>query len=172
MKNLVGKNILIVDEVDDTRTTLEYAVRELQKDVETARKKMGVEGESRFGVFVLHVSAPMESRGMRKWAVADEVLQNKDKPKKGQLPTDMIDDNRYIAAKTVGDVWICYPWEATYVLPPLSVNNLDSSHLPSAHRKPQANNPQRHRRARPAGWGSERLLDIGPVGGRWAGRHC
>ena len=136
MKNLVGKNILIVDEVDDTRTTLEYAVRELQKDVETARKKMGVEGESRFGVFVLHVSAPMESRGMRKWAVADEVLQNKDKPKKGQLPTDMIDDNRYIAAKTVGDVWICYPWEATYVLPPLSVNYLDSSHLPSAHRKP------------------------------------
>ena len=56
MKNLVGKNILIVDEVDDTRTTLEYAVRELQKDVESARKKMGVEGETRFSVFVLHVS--------------------------------------------------------------------------------------------------------------------
>ena len=61
MKNLVGKNILIVDEVDDTRTTLEYAVRELQKDVETARVKMGVEGETRLSVFVLHVSAPCAS---------------------------------------------------------------------------------------------------------------
>lgn len=56
MANLVGKNILIVDEVDDTRTTLEYAVKELQKDVETAREKLGREGEkTTFFVFVLHV---------------------------------------------------------------------------------------------------------------------
>ena len=56
MSNLVGKNILIVDEVDDTRTTLEYAVKELEKDVETARKRMGREGEkTRFSIFVLHV---------------------------------------------------------------------------------------------------------------------
>lgn len=58
MANLVGKNILIVDEVDDTRTTLEYAVRELQKDVEIARQKLGREGETtNFSVFVLHVRA-------------------------------------------------------------------------------------------------------------------
>jgi hypothetical protein len=25
----------------------------------------------------------------------------------------MLNDNRYLAARTVGDVWICYPWEAT-----------------------------------------------------------
>jgi hypoxanthine phosphoribosyltransferase len=25
----------------------------------------------------------------------------------------MTDGNRYKAARTVGDVWICYPWEAT-----------------------------------------------------------
>lgn len=25
----------------------------------------------------------------------------------------MIDQNRYLAARTVGDEWICYPWEAT-----------------------------------------------------------
>ena len=57
MSNLVGKNILIVDEVDDTRTTLEYAVRELEKDVETARQKLGREGEkTHFSIFVLHVS--------------------------------------------------------------------------------------------------------------------
>lgn len=60
MANLIGKNILIVDEVDDTRTTLEYAVRELQKDVETAKKHLGREDETtRFFVFVLHVSATL-----------------------------------------------------------------------------------------------------------------
>jgi len=92
MKNLVGKRILIVDEVDDTRTTLEYAVKELEKDVEAARQKLGYEGEkTQFSVFVLH---------------------NKDKTKKGSLPKDMMDESRYVAARTVGDVWICYPWEA------------------------------------------------------------
>ena len=57
MANLIGKNILIVDEVDDTRTTLEYAVRELEKDVEQAQKQLGREGEkTNFFIFVLHVS--------------------------------------------------------------------------------------------------------------------
>ncbi|KAI9847030.1 MAG: hypoxanthine-guanine phosphoribosyltransferase [Thelocarpon superellum] len=93
MANLVGKNILIVDEVDDTRTTLEYAVKELEKDVEAARQKLGAEAKgSKFSIFVLH---------------------NKDKLKKGTLPTSMLEEHRYLAAKTVGDVWICYPWEAT-----------------------------------------------------------
>lgn len=59
MANLISKNILIVDEVDDTRTTLEYAVRELQKDVEQAQKQLGREGEkTNFFVFVLHVRYP------------------------------------------------------------------------------------------------------------------
>jgi len=93
MENLVGKRILIVDEVDDTRTTLEYAVKELEKDVEIARQKLGGKGEKTvFSVFVLH---------------------NKDKKKKGTLPEDMLKENRYLAARTTGDVWICYPWEAT-----------------------------------------------------------
>jgi len=39
--------------------------------------------------------------------------QNKDKAKKGVLPNDMHANGRYHAARTVGDVWICYPWEAT-----------------------------------------------------------
>ena len=95
MSNLVGKNVLIVDEVDDTRTTLEYAVRELEKDVETARKKLGKADETKFFIFVLH---------------------NKDKLKKGHLPEDMMTEGRYIAARTVEDVWICYPWEATDIL--------------------------------------------------------
>lgn len=57
MSNLLGKRILIVDEVDDTRTTLEYAVKELEKDVEAARVKAGYEGpKTEFQIFVLHVS--------------------------------------------------------------------------------------------------------------------
>lgn len=24
----------------------------------------------------------------------------------------MLAESRYVAARTVGDVWICYPWEA------------------------------------------------------------
>lgn len=64
MANLVGKNILIVDEVDDTRTTLEYAVRELEKDVETATQKLGREGDqTRFSIFVLHVGAHIIGNG-------------------------------------------------------------------------------------------------------------
>lgn len=93
MSNLIGKNVLIVDEVDDTRTTLEYAVRELSKDVESARKasgRMESQDETRFSVFVLH---------------------NKDKIKKGHLPAEML-KGRYLAAETIGDEWICYPWEA------------------------------------------------------------
>lgn len=57
MGSLVGKRILIVDEVDDTRTTLEYAVKELEKDVELAREKFGGE-KAQFSVFVLHVRGP------------------------------------------------------------------------------------------------------------------
>ncbi|KAK3715874.1 hypoxanthine-guanine phosphoribosyltransferase [Vermiconidia calcicola] len=93
MANLIGKNVLIVDEVDDTRTTLEYAVKELEKDVATAAKQAG-RGDERatFSIFVLH---------------------NKDKEKKGHLPEDMMNEGRYLAARTVGDVWINYPWEAT-----------------------------------------------------------
>ncbi|MCJ1392081.1 hypoxanthine-guanine phosphoribosyltransferase [Xylographa bjoerkii] len=58
MSNLIGKNILIVDEVDDTRTTLEYAVKELEKDVETARQQSGKGAQQTcFSVFVVHVSS-------------------------------------------------------------------------------------------------------------------
>lgn len=90
MANLIGKRILIVDEVDDTRTTLEYAVKELQKDVEEAREKLNIDEKTEFGIFVLH---------------------NKDKQKRGTLP-DNVTNGRYWAARTVGDEWICYPWEA------------------------------------------------------------
>jgi hypoxanthine phosphoribosyltransferase len=57
MKSLIGKNILIVDEVDDTRTTLEYAVRDLEKDIAAASEQQHRESEkTTFSIFVLHVS--------------------------------------------------------------------------------------------------------------------
>jgi len=91
--DLVGKNVLIVDEVDDTRTTLQYAVQELSKDVALQAQKMGgTLQKTNFFIFVLH---------------------NKDKAKRGKLPDDMLMEGRYLAAETVGDVWCCYPWEAT-----------------------------------------------------------
>lgn len=89
MANLIGKNVLIVDEVDDTRTTLEYAVRELEKDVQIATEKLGRTAEkTNFSIFVVH---------------------NKDKQKKGKLPEELVKE-RYYAAVTTGDAWINYPW--------------------------------------------------------------
>ncbi|KAG5956792.1 hypothetical protein E4U56_006389 [Claviceps arundinis] len=96
MQNLIGKRILIVDEVDDSRTTLAYAVKELEKDVEAARQEAIGRGvadnlpKTEFYIFVLH---------------------NKDRKKDGILPDDML-AKRYEAAATTGNVWINYPWEA------------------------------------------------------------
>lgn len=90
--DLIGKTIIIVDEVDDTRTTLHYALSELEKDVREQAVLLGRENEeTKFLIFVLH---------------------NKNKQKRAELPQAMMDEGRYIAARTVEDVWIAYPWEA------------------------------------------------------------
>lgn len=90
--SLIGKKILIVDEVDDTRTTLHYAVSELEKEVVEQQNLLNRTNEDTvFSIFVLH---------------------NKDKPKKAELPDSMINSGRYIAAQTVSDMWLCYPWDA------------------------------------------------------------
>lgn len=90
--SLIGKKVLIVDEVDDTRTTLHYAVTELQKEVEEQQKRLNrLNEDTIFSIFVLH---------------------NKDKKKRAQLPAEMMDSGRYLAALTVPDKWLCYPWEA------------------------------------------------------------
>ncbi|EPX70599.1 xanthine phosphoribosyltransferase [Schizosaccharomyces octosporus yFS286] len=91
MVSLVGKNILIVDEVDDTRTTLHYAVRELQNDVAKQAKELNREHEkTSFGIFVVH---------------------NKVKPKNAELDKELV-DNYYFAGCNTPDYWIMYPWEA------------------------------------------------------------
>ena len=77
-RKLAGKRILLVDEVDDSRVTLEYCVRELLRH------------------------GPAE--------VAVAVLHNKDKEKRGALPQEV---RHYFAGRTLEDLWIVYPWDAT-----------------------------------------------------------
>lgn len=93
--DLVNKNVLIIDEVDDTRTTLHYAVSELKKDVvEQAAAKGADPHSTKFGIFVLH---------------------DKLKTKKAELPEEIMKD-LYFAARTVPDSWIAYPWESTDIV--------------------------------------------------------
>ncbi|KAJ7432647.1 hypothetical protein B0H11DRAFT_2124648 [Mycena galericulata] len=92
-KLLLGRRNLIVDEVDDTRKTLHYALSELQKDVEEellahpASERAALREATKFGIFVVH---------------------NKNKGKLAELPADI----PYFAGATVEDVWLDYPWEA------------------------------------------------------------
>lgn len=96
--SLQGHNILIVDEVDDSRKTLSYAVAELQKDIEQQRKeyeKTRGPGDAAWqqpnlGVFVVH---------------------NKLKTKGASLPKDML-EQAYFSAEDVPDQWLVYPWDA------------------------------------------------------------
>lgn len=91
---LLGKKILIVDEVDDTRTTLAYALEELEKEVELAKESQPEKQhlDTEFSVFVLY---------------------NKLKPKKKQLPDYIMDQGRYIVASDVNDSWLCFPYDST-----------------------------------------------------------
>ncbi|KAH3682042.1 hypothetical protein WICPIJ_006993 [Wickerhamomyces pijperi] len=96
--DLIGKRILLVDEVDDTRTTLHYAVSELQKDLvkQCAAKGIKVEdANTTFGIFVVH---------------------NKLKPKNATLPDSIMNDTNYIAGRDIEDVWIAYPWESNDIV--------------------------------------------------------
>lgn len=90
--SLIDKNVLIVDEVDDTRTTLHYALSELYKDVHKKAQSLGrnMEG-TKFSIFVVH---------------------DKKKTKKGKLDPAMMNGGIYLCGAEVPDKWIAYPWEA------------------------------------------------------------
>lgn len=114
--NLVNKNILIIDEVDDTRTTLHYAVSELKKDVAEQAKAQGADpNDTKFGIFVLH---------------------DKDKPKKAELPDDIMKSGNYFAARTVPDYWIAYPWESDDIVfhTEKAIEQGNDVFLPSSHK--------------------------------------
>ncbi|CAK9783052.1 unnamed protein product [Cutaneotrichosporon oleaginosum] len=90
---LLGRRILIVDEVDDTRTTLVYTIKEMQKDInkhleaiEDVTERERLRAETKLGIFVVH---------------------NKLKPKAGEIPADVA----YFSAVDTPDVWLAYPWE-------------------------------------------------------------
>ncbi|KAI9309412.1 phosphoribosyltransferase-like protein [Cunninghamella echinulata] len=91
-QTLLGKRILIVDEVDDSRMTMAYAVKEIEKEIVAEELRQGLQpGESNttIGVYVLH---------------------NKEKPKKRELPDHIM--KNYYAAVSMPDQWLVYPWDA------------------------------------------------------------
>ncbi|KIJ20855.1 hypothetical protein PAXINDRAFT_165692 [Paxillus involutus ATCC 200175] len=90
-KTLLGRRALIVDEVDDSRKTLQYALSELEKDVELELQAL-----------------PESEREANRTVFAIFVVHNKLKPKLGKLPLS----TPYFAGAEVADVWLDYPWEA------------------------------------------------------------
>ncbi|KAH9945720.1 hypothetical protein B0H21DRAFT_860285 [Amylocystis lapponica] len=90
-KILLGRKALIVDEVDDSRKTLHYAVSELQKDVERELAAL-----------------PESERAAQRTKFAVFVVHNKLKPKFAELPPDI----PYFVGAEVDDLWLDYPWEA------------------------------------------------------------
>ncbi|ORX67980.1 xanthine-guanine phosphoribosyl transferase [Linderina pennispora] len=93
LTNLLGRRILIVDEVDDSRKTLVYAVQELLKDIRCQEIKKGLEpgsSNTELGVFVVY---------------------NKDKPKAEELPEEVM--KNYFPAATTPDRWLFFPWDCT-----------------------------------------------------------
>ncbi|KAG8220925.1 phosphoribosyltransferase-like protein [Butyriboletus roseoflavus] len=90
-KTLLGRRVVIVDEVDDSRKTLQYALSELRKDVEKELQAL-----------------PESEREANRAEFAIFVVHNKLKPKLGELPPDV----PYFVGAEVGDVWLDYPWEA------------------------------------------------------------
>ncbi|WWD20019.1 hypothetical protein CI109_104492 [Kwoniella shandongensis] len=90
---LLGRRILVVDEVDDTRTTLMYTIRELKSDIEKQlaevkdeQERERLRAETKLAIFVVH---------------------NKLKEKAGKLD----DDVAYFSAVDTPDLWLAYPWE-------------------------------------------------------------
>ncbi|KZP11494.1 PRTase-like protein [Athelia psychrophila] len=90
-KTMLGRRVLIVDEVDDSRKTLGYALSELQKDVESEL-----------------LNFPASERDALRTQFAIFVVHNKLKPKLAQLPATV----PYYAGAEIPDLWLDYPWEA------------------------------------------------------------
>ena len=113
---LLGKNVLIVDEVDDSRTTLQYAYSELLKDVKNAIANLSDEerknlAPTRFAIFVVHNK---EKAGGKRGTLP---ILPKDLPKGEHKVVDGLSEGvRYYSTQDIGDVWICYPWEEEYVV--------------------------------------------------------
>ncbi|KAN0064221.1 hypothetical protein ACQY0O_003388 [Thecaphora frezii] len=108
---LLGKNVLIVDEVDDSRTTLQYAYSELLKDVRQAINNLSAEDRAslpptRFAIFVVHNK---DKKGGKRGTLP---ILPADLPKGEDKVVDGVSEGvRYYTTQDTGDVWISYPWE-------------------------------------------------------------
>lgn len=80
-------------QVDDTRLTLSFAVREMLRDIQAQEARIleatGTAPKTRVGVFVVH---------------------NKQRPKKAELPQGVPE---FVAWHLDGNPWVVYPWYAT-----------------------------------------------------------
>ncbi|CEH14996.1 related to xpt1-xanthine phosphoribosyl transferase [Ceraceosorus bombacis] len=113
-EGLLGKRILIVDEVDDSRTTLQYAYNELLKDVRKEIKSLSPQERAalpptRFGIFVVN-NKLRQKRGVL--PIYPEGTSTENEPLDDAQDGDKVGKGCfYWAAETTGDVWIDYPWE-------------------------------------------------------------
>ncbi|UZJ57499.1 hypothetical protein CBS101457_006819 [Exobasidium rhododendri] len=136
---LLGKNILIVDEVDDSRTTLRYAYHELLSDVESSLAALTPEERAeipptRFAIFVVH-NKLREKKGSLPiiWSnhqqtqagPSEDQAHGKEERLAGgqEIVASRQDENGtvvpgvwYFAAETTEDCWIEYPWEQDDIL--------------------------------------------------------
>ncbi|KAL0477445.1 XPT1 [Acrasis kona] len=87
-EDIKGKKILVVDEVDDTRTTLHFCVEELQKFQPAS-----------VAVFVIH-NKTKEKKRAQHW--------DNDEVKKDSVHID----HYWSGVNVVPDAWLVYPWDA------------------------------------------------------------
>jgi hypoxanthine phosphoribosyltransferase len=114
--SLQGHTILIVDEVDDTRKTLAYAVEELLKDIEAERHQW----EAANAVPRTHTppqpscsgsSSPLQelqAEEAQEWQaprLGVFVVHNKLKQKKAELP-EWLMKSSYFTAGDIQDNWV------------------------------------------------------------------
>ena len=85
-QDVQGKTILVVDEVDDTRTTLHYCVGQIR-----------AMGAKQVGVFVVHNKLKKKRAG-ENWCSG--------------LQTDCTDLDFYLSGQDIEDKWCVYPWDA------------------------------------------------------------
>ncbi|KXS16112.1 PRTase-like protein [Gonapodya prolifera JEL478] len=94
--DLLGKKILIVDEIDDTRATLSFAVEELWKDIDRQAETRRAEQPELANGDTDHGTV-----------VRTFVVHNKVKPKRVEVRRA-----EYFACVEVPDVWVFYPWDS------------------------------------------------------------
>lgn len=113
---LLGKNIVLIDDVDDSRTTLEYAYKELLKDVQAGLAALTPEERqslppTRFATFVIHNKVKASGK---KGHLPLLPNQSSSSTLESQPVIDGIGQGvwYYAANGQTGDVWIDYPWES------------------------------------------------------------